>query len=72
MAQQGKSIIQEGWLVIIRDIFWGLALWGLLSLVLPYGALFYIYMALGILASIGLCTVLMIIFFDWVRVRFDR
>ena len=56
--------------MIIRDLFFGLALWGVVTLMLPTAALYWVYMGLGVLTSVGLCTVLMIIFFDWLRVRY--
>ena len=56
--------------MIIRDVFWGLALWGLLSLILPSQVLYYAYMILGILTAIAVCTFAVIIFFDWLRVRY--
>lgn len=55
----------------MRSIFWGLALWGLVSLVLPSSVLYFLLMTLGTLSLIGVCIGLAALLFDWLEHHFD-
>lgn len=41
---------------VIRAIFWGLFLWGLLGMVLPLSIYYAILMFLGVIALIAICS----------------
>ena len=56
---------------MMRAIFWGLALWGLISLVLPTTFLYFLLMTLGTLALIGVCIGLTAALFEWLENNFD-
>ena len=55
----------------MRSIFWGLALWGLISLALPNTLLYFLLMTLGTLALIGVCIGMTAALFDWLENNFD-
>ena len=56
---------------MMRSVFWGLALWGLVSLVLPTAVLHFILLTLGTFALIGVCIGLMAALFEWLENNFD-
>ena len=57
---------------MIRSVFWGLALWGLLTMILPVWIHYYLLLGLGTLAFIGLCILGVMFFFDYLEVRYYR
>ena len=58
-------------MVLIRAIFWGMFVWGLITLTLPTAVMYYLLMTLGTFALIGLCIGLVAWLFDWLEQHFE-
>jgi len=52
-------------MVIIGYVFWGLVLWGVLTLILPGAVYYWVIMLLGVLMFIALCIVTVMFLSDW-------